>query len=69
MAEEQLVPREEAQAVLTARRELGSDFDDALVESFAQRVDAIAVTQAGMPGLVVAWVGIVLVNVVFARSR
>jgi hypothetical protein len=103
MAEEKLVPREEVQAALTARRELGSDYDDALVESFAQRVEerlkarpperrttdergmvlalaivslgcgipitAIAVTQAGLAGLIVAWVGIVLVNVVFARSR
>ncbi len=103
MAEQHIVAREDARATLTARRELGSDFDDALVESFAQRVEerlkarpperrttdergmvlalaivslgcgipisAIAVTQAGLPGLIVAWVGIVLVNVVFARSR
>src|SRR4051812_36425221 len=97
MAEEHVVPREDVVATLTARRELGSDFDDALVESFAHRVEerlktrqparrstdergmvlalaivslgcgipitAIAVTQAGVAGLIVAWVGIVLVNV------
>src|SRR5512141_648590 len=39
MAEEQIVAREDVRATLTARRELGSDFDDALVESFAQRVE------------------------------
>ena len=38
MAEE-LVPRDEARATLAARRELGDDFDDALVESFAGRVE------------------------------
>ena len=32
-------------------------------------ITAIAVTQAGLPGLIVAWAGIVLVNVLFARSR
>ena len=103
MADGQVVTPEDVRATLTARRELGSDFDDALVESFARRVEerlktgrperrttdergmvlalaivslgcgipitAIAVTQAGLAGLVVAWAGIVLVNVLFARSR
>jgi hypothetical protein len=30
---------------------------------------AIASAQAGLPGLVVAWIGIVCVNAVYARSR
>jgi hypothetical protein len=36
---EEIVSREEARAALAARRELGEDFDDALVESFAQRIE------------------------------
>ena len=103
MALEEIVPREDVRATLTARQELGAEFDDALVESFAQRVEerlktrrparrttdqrgmvlalaivslgcgipitAIAVSSAGLAGLAVAWAGIVLVNIVFARSR
>jgi hypothetical protein len=38
MAEE-IVSREDTRAALAARRELGEDFDDALVESFAQRIE------------------------------
>jgi hypothetical protein len=100
---EELVPRDEARAALAARRELGDDFDDALVEAFAGRIEerlhtrrpamkpneergmslalaivsvacgipitAIAISGAGVPALVVAWAGIVLVNVLFARLR
>ena len=102
---EQIVPRDEARAVLAARRELGDEFDDALVESFARRVEerlaapaprpakrttdergmslalaiisigcgipitAIAISGAGLAGLVVAWAGIVILNVLFARLR
>jgi hypothetical protein len=100
---EELVPRDEARAALAARRELGDDFDDALVESFARRIEqrmktarpamkpneergmalalaivsvacgipitAIALSGAGLAGLIVAWAGIVLVNVLFARLR
>ena len=100
---EQIVPRDEAEAVLAARRELGDGFDDALVESFARRVEerlrapapakrttdergmslalaivsigcgipitAIAISGAGLAGLIVAWAGIVLLNVLFARLR
>jgi hypothetical protein len=36
---EEIVSREEARATLSARRELGEEFDDALVESFARRVE------------------------------
>jgi hypothetical protein len=102
MAEE-IVPRDDVRAALAARKELGDDFDDALVESFARRVEerlkhgrparrttdergmslalaiisigcgipitAIAVTAAGLAGLIVAWAGIVLLNVLFARLR
>jgi hypothetical protein len=100
---EEIVPREEARAALAARRELGEDFDDALVETFARRVEerlrhgapanrtesergmvlalalvsigcgipitAIAISGAGLAGLAVAWAGIVLLNVFFARLR
>lgn len=37
---EELVPRDEAQAALEARRELGPDYEDELVERFAQRIEA-----------------------------
>jgi len=37
---EQLVPRDEARAVLEARRELGPDYEDELAERFAQQVEA-----------------------------
>jgi hypothetical protein len=100
---EEIVPREDARAALAARRELGEEFDDALVESFARRVEerlkaraparrtadergmslalaiislgcgipitAIAVLNAGLAGLAIAWAGIVFVNVFFARLR
>ncbi len=105
MADEELVPREEARAALAARGELGEEFDDALVESFARRIEqrlearqptkrprtedergtsfvlalvslgtgipitAIATSAEGLPGLVVVWAAIVLINVLFARLR
>ena len=102
MAEE-IVPRDEVRATLAARRELGEDFDQALVEQFARRVEerlkrptparrsqedkgmslalaivslgcgipitAIAISGAGVVGLAFAWIGIVLLNVLFARLR
>ena len=37
---ERLVPRDEAQAALETRRELGPDYEDELVERFAQRIEA-----------------------------
>lgn len=36
---EELVPRDEAQAALEARRELGPGYEDDLVERFAARVE------------------------------
>lgn len=36
---EQLVPRDEARAALEARRELGPDYEDQLVERFAERLE------------------------------
>ena len=36
---EELVPRDEARAALEARRELGPDYEDDLVERFAARVE------------------------------
>ncbi len=38
--DEELVPREEARAALEARRELGPEYEDDLVERFAERVEA-----------------------------
>jgi hypothetical protein len=37
---EDLVPRDEAQAALAARRELGPDYEDELAERFAARIEA-----------------------------
>ena len=36
---EELVPRDEAQATLRARRELGPEYEDELVEAFAEKVE------------------------------
>lgn len=36
---EPLVPREEARATLAARRELGAEFDDQLVDQFVEKVE------------------------------
>jgi len=36
---EKLVPRDEARAALEARRELGPDYEDELVERFAERIE------------------------------
>lgn len=36
----ELVPREEAREALEARRELGLDYEDAVVERFAERIEA-----------------------------
>jgi hypothetical protein len=102
---EELVPRDDARAALAARRELGADFEDELVEAFVEKVEkalakrgsrdlaaeedrrgmsmvvafvslgtgipitAIALSNGGLPALIVAWIGIFLVNVVVARAR
>jgi Flp pilus assembly protein TadB len=105
---EPLVPREELEAALAARRELGPEREPEVVDAFLDRVErqlerriaerspvprdergfeqrrfalglisvacgipltAIALGTSGLAALVVVWVGIVLVNVVFARSR
>jgi hypothetical protein len=44
------LPREELAAVLEARRELGKDYEPALVESFIERLDKVidARVQAGL---------------------
>jgi predicted Zn-dependent protease len=36
---EELVPRDEARAALEARRELGPDYEDELVERFAEQIE------------------------------
>ena len=105
--------REDAEALLEVRRELGPSYDSALVDSFAERIEravevrvagqvnahdaarrqeserdgrqltlgivslstgipitAISAGIADLPGLVVAWGGIVAVNVAYAlRGR
>jgi hypothetical protein len=95
-----LVPRDELEAVIAARRELEPEHEQALVESFLDRIGAaldariderlaqarppkkgtghrdlavasvlfgipitaIAGGEAGLAGIVVAWIGIALVN-------
>ena len=37
---EEVVPRDEARAALEARRELGPEYEDDLVERFAERLEA-----------------------------
>ena len=37
--QEELVPRDEARATLAARRELGPEYEDELVEAFAEKVE------------------------------
>lgn len=96
------VPREDIEATLAVRQEMGSEMDAALVDSLAAKVDAVverrlaqraapapaspsgarlalaivslgagipitamAVSMEGLPGLLVVWVGIVLVNLIF----
>jgi hypothetical protein len=36
---EELVPRDEARATLAARRELGPEYEDELVEAFAEKIE------------------------------
>jgi hypothetical protein len=105
------VSRQDVEALMAARRELGRDYDAALADSFAERVEravaervdeqvalrreaqserartgsrqltlgivslgcgipitAIAASIADLPGLAVAWVGIVGVNAAHALS-
>ena len=99
--------REELEATLAARSELGAAHDAHLIDGFIERLDArlaerkparppkavdptatagmrfaltivsliagipitaIALTQSGLPALVVGWAGIVLVNLFYARG-
>ncbi|MFC0864505.1 hypothetical protein ACFHYQ_19620 [Sphaerimonospora cavernae] len=112
-------PREDLRAVLAARRDLGPEYEDALVDSFLDKLDVeigarvrnevaaqahyqqgphqqqtpppqkkdsavgvamgslalgipltgIAVGNAGTPGLLLAWGGIVAVNLAYALGR
>jgi hypothetical protein len=105
--------REDLRAIIATRRDLGPDYEDALVDSFLDKLDveiaarvrsevaaqtagaskdnhrgkdasvpvalgslgigipltAIAADNAGGPGLLLAWAGIVCVNVAYALSR
>ena len=98
-------PREELEATLAARRELGASHDEELISGFLDRLErslgdrrprgsrldatvsqgmrfaltlvslivgvpitAIALTQSGLAALAIAWAGIALVNLVFARG-
>jgi hypothetical protein len=105
--QEPLVPREELEAALAARRELGPERETEVVAGFLDQVQrqldrriaertpvrrdyrgeeqrrfalalvsviggipltAISLSIGGVPALLVVWVGIVLVNVAFARA-
>jgi hypothetical protein len=98
------VDRSELEGALEARRELGSEYEPQVIDSFVERIErrlaeraerrpvrrysghddralalaivslgvaipltAIAVTQAGLVGLVIVWIGIVLVNVAYSQ--
>ena len=103
------MPRDEAEAALAARQELGRDYEPAIVDSFVDRLDkaidarvaehveragsrpapkpdrsglALAVVSMGcgipltaiagriadLPGMLIAWIGIVLVNIAYAMQ-
>ena len=107
VTQEPLVPREELEAALAARRELGPEREPEVVAAFLDQVQrqleqrvaertparrdhrgeeqrrfvlalisvacgipltAISLSIGGLPALVVVWVGVVLVNVAFARA-
>ena len=92
--------REDLQATIEARREVGAALEPQLIEGFLERIEkqiaergggtdedargvrfvtalvslgcgipitAIALSNGGLPALVIAWLGIVLVNVLVAR--
>jgi hypothetical protein len=98
--------RQEVEATIAARRELGQDHEPELIDAFLDRLErrlgervkapvaersdeqrrqqfvlalaslgigipitAISASIAGLAGLLVAWAGIVLVNLAFARQR
>ena len=105
------IPRDDAEAALAARHDLGRDYEPAVVDSFVDRLDkaidarvaqrveevggrppakpdrsglalaivsiacaipitAIAGRMGGLPGMLIAWIGIVLVNMAYAlQSR
>ena len=105
------IPRDEAEAALAARQELGRDYEPAVVDSFVNRLDkaidarvaehvgraggrapagpdrsglalaivslgcgipitAIAGGVADLAGILIAWIGIILVNMAYAiQSR
>jgi hypothetical protein len=112
---EKSLPRDELRATIEARRDLGPDYESALVESFLDRVEqtiatrvrsevdarlaqepgrrgrgrerdpamamalgslgigipltGIAAGTSGMVGLLVAWIGIAMVNMAYALGR
>lgn len=103
------VPRDDAEAILAARQELGQEYDPALVDAFVDRVDAaidarvqqrvdeqlkrrgrgsapsltlplislvFAIPLSGIaggtgqvPGLILVWSAIVLINIIHAVRR
>ena len=102
------IPRDDAEAALAARHDLGRDYEPAVVDSFVDRLDkaidarvaqrveevggrppakpdrtslALAIVSlgcgipitaiaanAGLPELLIAWIGIVLVNMAYAMQ-
>jgi hypothetical protein len=102
-----MVEREDVQAAIEARRELGEELEPQIIDSFIERIErrlaerererrparrdrgrddktlvlaivslvvaipltGIGVTQAGLVGLVVVWLGVVLVNLAYSQRR
>jgi hypothetical protein len=110
VSERPVVPKEELEAAIEARRELGTELEPQVVDAFVERIErridervasrvgprgrrddrdersasigvalgsmgigipltGIAAGTAGLAGLLVCWIGIVLVNVAYALSR
>jgi hypothetical protein len=109
VSERPVVPKEELEAAIEARRELGAELEPHVIDAFVERIEkrieervgsrigrsrrddrdergaaigvalgsmgigipltGIAAGTAGLAGLLVCWIGIVLVNVAYAISR
>jgi hypothetical protein len=109
VSEGPVVPKDELEAAIEARREVGAELEPQVIDAFVERIEkrieeresrvgrrsrkddkdergaaigvalgsmaigipltGIAAGTAGLAGLLVCWIGIVLVNVAYALSR